>query len=396
MPNCTVVYVGGFELPDRNAAAHRVLANAKILRQLGLGVVLVGVDRSIGGCSVAAQLRAPVDGFDNWAIPYPSSAKEWMAHLCSVDPIVKIVRHYPDVRAIFCYNYPAIALSRLKEYCHRCDIKVVADCTEWYSAKGGGILHDILKGIDTCLRMRVVHRRLDGMIVISRYLENYYRGCRSVVTIPPLVDPSEEKWRVDGSGCDLSRVRIVYAGSPGRTKDRLDLVIEALDQIDQSSDYMFDVVGLAKEQYLRDNRRHARVIQRLGARVRFLGRLSHTESLRHVQRADFTALIRDDTRLTRAGFPTKFVESISCGVPVIASRTSDLADYVSEGKNGFLVSTSNPQDVRAALQRAVGLGRPEIEAMKRYCRQNNPFTYDRFIVHMRAFIRDLEICSLIA
>ena len=28
----TVLYVGGFELPDRNPAAHRVINNSKILR----------------------------------------------------------------------------------------------------------------------------------------------------------------------------------------------------------------------------------------------------------------------------------------------------------------------------------------------------------------------------
>ena len=31
-----VLYAGGFELPDRNAAAHRVLNNAKILKALGI------------------------------------------------------------------------------------------------------------------------------------------------------------------------------------------------------------------------------------------------------------------------------------------------------------------------------------------------------------------------
>lgn len=34
----TILYVGGFELPDKNAAAHRVLSNAKIFRELGYNV----------------------------------------------------------------------------------------------------------------------------------------------------------------------------------------------------------------------------------------------------------------------------------------------------------------------------------------------------------------------
>ena len=41
----SVLYVGGFELPDKNAAAHRVINNAKILRELGYRVIFCGVDR---------------------------------------------------------------------------------------------------------------------------------------------------------------------------------------------------------------------------------------------------------------------------------------------------------------------------------------------------------------
>ena len=38
-----ILYVGGFELPDKNAAAHRVLSNGKLLRDLGYEVSFVGI-----------------------------------------------------------------------------------------------------------------------------------------------------------------------------------------------------------------------------------------------------------------------------------------------------------------------------------------------------------------
>ena len=41
----TILYVGGFELPDWNAAAHRVVANAMIFRAIGYRVLLLGVTR---------------------------------------------------------------------------------------------------------------------------------------------------------------------------------------------------------------------------------------------------------------------------------------------------------------------------------------------------------------
>ena len=38
MSKGSIIYIGGFELPDKNAAAHRVLNNAKIIRELGYEV----------------------------------------------------------------------------------------------------------------------------------------------------------------------------------------------------------------------------------------------------------------------------------------------------------------------------------------------------------------------
>lgn len=34
----TIVYIGGFEMPDKNAAAHRVLNNAKRNRMLSISI----------------------------------------------------------------------------------------------------------------------------------------------------------------------------------------------------------------------------------------------------------------------------------------------------------------------------------------------------------------------
>ena len=42
--NKKILYVGGFELPDKNAAAHRVLGNAKAFRDLGNDVAFISID----------------------------------------------------------------------------------------------------------------------------------------------------------------------------------------------------------------------------------------------------------------------------------------------------------------------------------------------------------------
>ena len=42
-----VLYLGGFELPDKNAAAQRVLSNAKLLREMGHDVTFAGISKDI-------------------------------------------------------------------------------------------------------------------------------------------------------------------------------------------------------------------------------------------------------------------------------------------------------------------------------------------------------------
>ena len=38
-----ILYIGGFQLPDKNAAALRVMSNAKAFRELGYTVVFINL-----------------------------------------------------------------------------------------------------------------------------------------------------------------------------------------------------------------------------------------------------------------------------------------------------------------------------------------------------------------
>ena len=57
-----ILYIGGFELPDKNAAAHRVLAIAKALRDGGIEVIFLGVSKSNNERDVL-RTKTEVQGF---------------------------------------------------------------------------------------------------------------------------------------------------------------------------------------------------------------------------------------------------------------------------------------------------------------------------------------------
>lgn len=71
--------------------------------------------------------------------------------------------------------------------------------------------------------------------------------------------------------------------------------------------------------------------------VMFLRRVSQDLIPAYYKKADFMVLLRETNRKSMAGFPTKFAESMTVGVPVITNATSDLAKHVINGKTEFLV-----------------------------------------------------------
>jgi hypothetical protein len=129
----TVLYIGGFELPDKNAAAQRVIANAKILRALGYDVVFVGVDRTIKSNTTVVNTKKEFEGFTYFSIKYPVSFLDLISYLVSIKYITNLKEI--DFTHIIAYNYPSFGLLRLKSFCKKRRVVLMADCTKCYEAR---------------------------------------------------------------------------------------------------------------------------------------------------------------------------------------------------------------------------------------------------------------------
>lgn len=390
MSKGTIIYIGGFQLPDRNAAAHRVLSNGKILKELDYNVVFIDVDTTIQYGNDILNTKKDIQGFNCWSAPYPKSYGQWFNYLSSINSIIKVLSQYSDVKAVICYNYQAVALMKLKKFCSKNNIKVLADCTEWYSTKGANILFKIIKNLDSFLRMRIIQKKLNGLIVISRYLEKFYRNCSNVICIPPLVDLSEKKWEIEevlGVNYIDDKIVIVYAGSPGKNKDKINIIIEVLYELSNIYSFEFYVVGVSKKEYLDNYRKHNEILNKLNGHVKFLGRLNHFESIRYIKMADYTMFIRDVNRTNNAGFPTKFVESISCGTPTITTKTSDLEEYLVDGENGYFIDTEKKEEIITNLKKI--LEKRNYQFMKDKNIDSKIFDYKNYVEQVRGFMNKI-------
>jgi len=374
-----ILYIGGFELPDKNAAAHRVLANGKILDNLGYEVIYLGVSHE-NECSdnVVSTSRKVKYGLD-YRYKYPIGKINWLKYIMKIGHIIELIEIH-KVKVVIAYNYPAIALHRLHLYCKKNDIKLVSDCTEWYVPVGDFIFR-IIKGLDTYLRMRVVQPRLDGMIAISKFLFDFYYPKQSnLILVPPLVDLSDSKWHVNVEKNDNKQLQFLYAGSPGgKTKDHLGMIISSLILLHEKKgrDFCLDIIGITKEQYNEIWCDHP-INSSLNDKIKFHGKLSNGSVIKKLKKVDFSIFIREDNLVTRAGFPTKFVESISAGIPVLTNSSSNVKDYLEEGVNGFLLDISSTEILAESLDEVFNTNGIDINNMKLNCMQDKQFDCNNY------------------
>lgn len=84
----------------------------------------------------------------------------------------------------------------------------------------------------------------------------------------------------------------------------------------------------------------------LGARGRFLGPLPRDDVLEIFRAADATLLSS-----SWENFPHTVVESLAVGTPVISTRVGGVAEVVTDGENGLLVTAGDPESLAAAIRR---------------------------------------------
>ena len=117
--------------------------------------------------------------------------------------------------------------------------------------------------------------------------------------------------------------------------------------------------------------------------------MPRTEVFSAYSNADFSILIRDaDQRYARAGFPTKFVESLCCSTPVICNLSSDLNKYVIDWNNAVILPNILPITIKKMLEKIVNTPREEIDAMKVNARitAENMFGYSLYSDQLISFI----------
>ena len=318
----TVLYVGNFELPDKGASANRVVSNAKLFNSIGYQTVLLGVTKD-KACTDIRPLKNDF-GLMMYERPYPVSMKMWVGHMYSAEYITKMLKLHEDIVLVILYNMPFSALKAAKKACKGTNLKVAYDCTEWADVTDGNAVKRFVKKRDEKLIRNKLADVADGLIVISSMMERQYQGCKAMVKLPPLVDIEDSIWHQKIEKHE--GFEFCFAGMLDGQKDSLDVIVRAFAKVCDEQTRL-RVIGVDKEEFKSVYPGTVNELDKCGDHIIFMGMQSHFDTIRYVLGCDCYIFIRPADTRNNAGFPTKFAEATTCGVPMIASNVSDVASF---------------------------------------------------------------------
>lgn len=391
-----VLYTGSFRFPDKDAASQRVLNIGKVFRKVGYDVVFFGwelkerqedyVDnRGYFFERFRYLSQNELDrGFRN---PFLRLGNFIFRGSKTLSNIKKYIKN-EKIDYIIVYNANSYFLYKLHQFSKKNNIKLICDCTEWYEPDHlpGGKYG--LANFDNNLRINKLYPLIKNVIVISSFLEKHLDklGCRTII-IPPLVDLELNKWKIDScmEKTNNERIRLIYAGNPGK-KDLLSPFFEALKEINKNSIRIEFMILGSGEEYVRDNF-YSNDIE-IPCYIKCMGFVMMSEVSHYYNSSHFSVLLREDKRYAHAGFPTKLVESLSSGVPLVTNNTSDIKKYIKDGMNGFILRNNSTEGIIECFNTILKLPKKDLQKLsensKKVARNNFDFnTYaDRIVDYL--------------
>ncbi len=229
-------------------------------------------------------------------------------------------------------------IDALVKKCASKHIPCVVEQCEWLDISSFKFRWLDYRYLKTSYLLQNGYKKVDGIIAISRLLEKHFvLQDIQTIRIPVIIDVINTGHSFE---CNMERLKIVFTGNLGQKKELLYPIISALATDDfLRSRIEFHIYGPTKQQVV-DNIGDEEVLKKAGDSVTIHGYIEQ-EKMHEIQKsADFQYFVRPHRKSSNAGFPTKLVESMSVGTPVITNCTGDIPLCVENGVNGYVIEES--------------------------------------------------------
>lgn len=371
--------------PNEDAGAVRQHSFAKAFKSIGFEVLEVGM-----GYTKQYEIYEYDDSkyvsLRNEISKNRGSFEYLFEHKKKLKFLLETQLKYCKFDVIMFRGLPYNTLQYLKRYARKNDTVLIYDCVEWYSPQQFKKGRFDLLYIQQNMYNKVWIDRPIRVIAISNYLyKNFQSKGIEVVYIPVIMDIKEiqyEKTKI------ANKLILLYAGQPGK-KDYLKEVIEGLLLLTKHEQEKVElrIIGTTQNQLIENTGLTVEQINILRNSISIIGRVKREEVLNQLSTADFTVLLRSTTqRYAKAGFPTKVVESLASGTPVMLNLTSDLGNYIHDMKEGIIIEDCTSDAFAVAIRKALSLNRNELISMQKNARDSAVKNFD--YIH---YVNELKI-----
>lgn len=387
----SVIIISRNKYPDCDAGAIRDTSFAKIYRTLEFNVELYGFGNEETG--------VVDDGitYKNFIIPRSNIREKFQLSKRYKDVIENKVLNnlMPDrkIGVIHVVDIPAAAMKAVEQFALSNRITLIHDSVEWYSAceykMGCFAPAYILKNY---LNSHVINRNYK-VIAISSFLNAHFikKGIESI-RIPVIMD-TNIGFKENRKNSEF--IDIAYAGNPGK-KDSLNDVITAFKKaiFDKHLRIRLHLIGITEKQAIETKLITDNEIRRMNSNIIFYGRVSRSEVIRILSGVHFTILVRPmNERYAKAGFPTKVVESMSLGIPVICNLTSDLSMYLNNNENSVVIEDDSVDAIQKAFERVASITHDQWQIISEKAKKTaaNEFDYRNYDKKIEEFISNVSL-----
>lgn len=272
--------------------------------------------------------------------------------------------------------------------CRKHNKKIILEQCEWYDPSSFSFKKYDPRYIRFNNNFKNEYKKVDGIIAISRLLEDYFKNKTKTIRIPSITDVNDKEPNYE---LDTAKIRLVFTGNPSNSKELLKPVLETLDSNDTFKDRItLDIYG-TKESKIRAIIKDDDLLNRLNDVVNIKGFVSQDSIENILKESHFQIFIRPDRRSSNAGFPTKLCESLSVGTPCITNNTGDISLVLKDGYNGYFSKGTKKEDVIEVFNRIVNLTNEEYNELRRnsYASALGFFDYSLYTEKVSEFIENL-------
>lgn len=226
-------------------------------------------------------------------------------------------------------------------------LKVITECSE----------HPMMEFQDSArqklwgkIKFKMETFLFDGVLCISRYLVDYHKkhgvADKKLFLVPSTVDPT----RFIHTGTrPVKEPYIGYFGSLTFKRDSVDVLIKAY-ALFAAKDSRTKLVlgGFCSPSMKQDIIRLINEL-RITDRVLVVDYLSRQEVLTYISHAEVLVMARSRDLASMASYPSKLTEFLATGKPVISMNVGEVADFLKDGENAYLVEPADHEGLAAKL-----------------------------------------------